>query len=384
MSASSSEASQLRAFFTPLIAQPRRATTTITLLCAALLLAACEKPAAPQTDEAPVRPVKSVVVNGDGISSLRTFPGRVEASRQVELSFSVAGKLQEISIREGESVENGAVVAKLDPTDFQNEVYDQQARYDKAEKEFARAKDLIKKNFIARQDYDALQATLRSADAALARAKTDLGYTILKTPFSGRVAQRYVENFTEVQAKERIMAIQDVETLEVKVNVPENVIRTVRRSDSDNNRVPVGVRFDGGGDKSFPLTFKEAATRADAQTQTFEVTFTLPAPTEVNLLPGMTVSVDVDLSKLRNTEQRIALPVSAVVGDMEKDPTVWVVNEENMTVAPRVVQLGNMFGSSVTVTDGLKSGERVIVAGVSFLRKGMQVRLLEDKEQAVQ
>ena len=148
------------------------------------------------------------------------------------------------------------------------------------------------------------------------------GSSVLKAPFSGRVAQRYVENFTEVQAKERVMAIQDVETLEIKLNVPENVIRMVRRDDGSRDRVPVDLRFEGGGDQSFPLTFKEAATRADAQTQTFEVTFTLPAPSEVNLLPGMTVSVDVDLSKIANAEKIISLPNGAVAGDVKKSPTV--------------------------------------------------------------
>ena len=358
--------------------------TPVALIGAALLLAACEKQAPPQETEAPLRPVKSVVVSGGGASGLRTFPGRVDASRQVELSFSVAGKIEELPAREGEAVKEGDMLAKLDPTDFQNEVNDQKARFDKAKSEFARAKELIKKGYIARQDYDALESTLRSATATLARANTDLGYTVLNAPFSGRIAQRYVENVTEVQAKERVMAVQDVETLEVKLDVPENVIRLVRRSDEDRKRVPVSVRFDGGGDKSFPLTFKEAATRADAQTQTFEVTFTLPAPTEVNLLPGMTVSVDVDLSKIQNTEGRFALPVSAVVGDIEKDPTVWVVDEESMTVIPKVVQLGSMAGGSINVTGGLEPGERVVVAGVSFLREGMKVRLLEDKEQASQ
>ena len=371
-------------FCAPLAACGRRAATKGCLLAAALVLSACDKQAPEQAAPPTVRPVKTIVVSGGGDSGMRTFPGRVDAARQVELSFSVAGKIQELPVREGEQVEEGAEVAKLDPTDFQNMVNDQQAKYDKAKSEFARAQELIKKKFISRQDYDALEATLKSAAAILARVKTDLGYTVLKAPFSGRVAQRYVENFTEVQAKERVMAIQDVETLEIKLNVPENVIRMVRRDDGSRDRVPVDLRFEGGGDQSFPLTFKEAATRADAQTQTFEVTFTLPAPSEVNLLPGMTVSVDVDLSKIANAEKIISLPNGAVAGDVKKSPTVWVVDDETMTVAPKAVQIGTLVGSKILVTGGLEPGERVVVAGVSFLRAGMKVRLLEDKEQAVQ
>ena len=349
----------------------------------ALLLGACGEDEAPQAAPDPVRPVKTVVVAGGGSGAMRSFPGRVDAARQVELSFSVPGKLQELPVKEGQRVEEGEVLASLDPTDYRTVVTDQQARFDKAQAEFRRAEELIQKNFISRQDYDALRSTLRSATASLERAKVDLGYTVMKAPFSGRVAQRYVENFTEVQAKEPVLALQDTDDLEVKFQVPENLMRLAREGRA-RDLVKVSARFDGAGDRSFPLAYKEVSTRADPQTQTFQATYTLPAPDDVTLLPGMTASVDVDMSAIRSGSEVFTLPVSAVVGDTTKTPTVWVVNEESMTVSPRSVEVGAMSGERISVTAGLEPGDRVVVAGVSFLRDGMKVRLLEHREQATQ
>jgi RND family efflux transporter MFP subunit len=165
-------------------------------------------------------------------------------------------------------------------------------------------------------------------------------------------------------------------------------MRLTRRSASagrsEDQRAKVSARFDGAGDQVFPLEFKEVATRADPDTQTFQATFVLPAPEDVTLLPGMTASVDVDMSTVVSTTEGFALPVSAVVGDTTRTPTVWVVDERSMTVSPRTVGVGTMSGNSIIVRSGLEPGDRVVVAGVPFLREGMTVRLMEDKEQAVQ
>jgi RND family efflux transporter MFP subunit len=351
---------------------------------AALLLAGCGKEEERHAAPEPVRPAKTVLIGDAATGGLRSFPGRVDASRRVELSFSVPGKLQELPVKEGQEVEAGQVLAKLNPTDYQTVVNDQQARFDKAKSEFARAEELIEKNFIARQDYEALQSTLRSAEAALEQARTDLGYTVLRAPFSGRVAARYVENFTEVQAKEPVLALQDLKTLEVTFQVPENVMRLARRGDDRSGRIKVSARFEGAGGRSFPLDFKEISLRADPQTQTFQARFTLPAPGDVTLLPGMTATVDVDMSAAVDGAAGFELPVSAVVGDTTKTPTVWLVDEKTMTVSPRHVELGTLTGNRIRVTAGLEPGDRVVVAGVSFLREGMQVRVMKDKEQAVQ
>jgi multidrug efflux pump subunit AcrA (membrane-fusion protein) len=81
-----------------------------------------------------------------------------------------------------------------------------------------------------------------------------------------------------------------------------------------------------------------------------------------------------------HSDTPITLPVSAVISNNEKQATVWIVNEKTMTVNPKRVTAGVMTGNSMRV-DGLNPGDRVVIAGASFLRNDMKVTLLETGEQ---
>ena len=100
------------------------------------------------------------------------------------------------------------------------------------------------------------------------------------------------------------------------------------------------------------------------------------------VLPGMTSTVYVDLSGVLGNETVFSVPVSAVAGDYKLNPRVWVVEPQSMTVMPRPVEVGRMWGRNIEVTDGIEPGDRLVVAGVPFLSEGMKVTLLPELEQA--
>jgi RND family efflux transporter MFP subunit len=351
-------------------------------------LGACAEPEPESTVKATSRPVKTVVVETPEGAMIRTFPGRIEAANRADVSFRVGGKLAEILVREGDNVDQGQLLASLDSRDYEIALSDAQAIYDAAAKNYERGKQLVNQGTISRVNFDELEARFKSADAALRRANQDIEYTKLTAPFAGTVARRLVENFEEVAASEPVLALTDVDELEVKVNVPENIMLPIRRADPNatdqerDARVRVEASFDSAPDLAFPLKLKEVSTRADANTQTFEVTFLMPAPKELNVLPGMTVTVTADLSAYFEQEQRFFLPARAVVANSGMEPRVWVVDEVTMTVSPRPISVGSMRRDEIEVLDGLEPGERVVVAGVSHLVEGMQVTLMPDLEQA--
>jgi RND family efflux transporter MFP subunit len=349
------------------------------------LFAACGEAPPPEAVEV-TRPVKTLVIEGPSATGVRRYPARIDAGSKAELAFRVPGKVQELAVKEGDRVEKGQVVASLDAKDYQIVVNDRQATYDNATKNFIRAQELIDKGHISKMDYDRLEAESKSARAALDAAKQDLSYTQLKAPFGGMVARRYIEQFEEVQAKQPVLDIQDVSQLEVKFDVPENQVRAIRREERDDeklrNLIRVSVAFDDLPDKEFPLKFREIATKADAQTQTFQVTYTMDRLENVRILPGMTANVTVDLSRVTKTDAVFAVPASAIVGDYALNPRAWVVDEATMTVQPRPVKVGRMSGSDIEVLEGLELGERIVVAGTPFLVDGMKVTLLPDLEQA--
>ena len=331
-----------------------------------------------------VRPVKSLVIGDPGIGGERRFPGRIESARRVELAFRVPGTLKELPVKEGDEVTVGTVIAKLDDADYKTAYDDRKAVFTRTSADYERAKELVKDGFISRVDYDKVESDYKSAKAALRQAELDLSYAILKAPFSGNVATRYVQNFEEIKAKQPVIALRDLNLLDVKFNIPEGlVIRlTEAEVDTEATDVPVYAVFDALPDKRYWLSYKEAATRADRATQTFEITYTLPAPDELEVLPGMTATVSVDLSRYLNSGSIFSIPVTSVVADPGLAPRVYVIDPDTMTVAARDIEVGMMEGNNIQVLSGLKGGERIVTAGAPFLVDGMKVRLLPEAEQA--
>ena len=358
-------------------------TLTIALV-SLVLLAGCGAP--PQENLDPVaRPVKSMLVESPEGSGVRNFPGRIESANRADLGFRVGGTVAELAVREGTQVTRGQVLGRLDHTDFEITVKDRQATWDRASKDFARASELVEEGAISRRDFDLVEANFKTSDAALEQAKQNLDYTIIRAPFSGQIARRHIDAFEEISPGQPIFSIIDREALEVQIDVPENIILLLpsnRVPGEQADQVKVWAAFDVAADRRFPLTFKEASTRADAKTQTFQVTFNLPTPEDVTVLPGMTASVTADLSALVDEQAVYYLPVTAVVGSNELSPRIWTVDESSMTVHERPVKVGRMVGSSIEVLDGLEPGLRVVTAGAAYLAEGMQVTLLKQTEQA--
>ncbi len=346
----------------------------------------------PQVAAPTSRPVKIFVVEGGQADTERTFPGRVDASQRAELSFRVAGQLQEIAVKEGDLVQRGQVLARLDPTDYKIVLEDRQASYDNAERNFKRGKELVGAGNISRLDFDRMEAQYRSASAALSLARQNLEYTVLTAPFRGRIARRWVENFEEIVPRQTIFSLQNIDQLDIIIDLPESVVRGVRggarqedslASGQASSTIHATATFEGQSDASFVLTPREVATKADDQTQTFRATFTMAAPTQFNVLPGMTATVKLDLSGMMDSPQVKWVPVRAVQADSGLQPRVWVLDGQSMTVSSRPVQIGRLSGGMVEVTDGLVGGEEIVAVGAPYLAEGMRVTRMAESEQAV-
>ncbi len=132
-----------------------------------------------------------MVVAAPDAGGVRNFPGRIDANKKADLSFRVAGKLKELLVKEGDLVNKGDVIARLDATDFQITVNDKKSFYTRAFNDYKRGKLLVKYGNISKMDFDRLEANYLSAKAELSLASQQLAYTELKAPFGGTVARRY-------------------------------------------------------------------------------------------------------------------------------------------------------------------------------------------------
>jgi len=363
----------------------------VLVVVATFLLISCGK----KEEEPPpevIRPVKTFTVNAGGDMLGLQLPGKVRATKRVNLAFQlVGGRLTELPIadREGQKVRKGELLARIDPKDFQVNLQNVQGRLKEAEASLKLAKaeyDRVLR--IREKDPGAVsgasvdrkreavaqaQGRLKSLQAAVDDAENKLKYTYLRAPFNGVIARRFVDNFQEVKPKQPIVSIQDITSVELLVDVPENVMAVVRAGDEDT--VIATAVYPTAPDKQFDLSLKEAATDADPATQTYQVVLVMPQPEGINVLPGMTATVTVSTEE-EVQQGSILIPAIAVVADPEGTNYVWIVDSKDMTVHKKDVQVGTLTGSeNIDILEGLQGGEKIIVAGMLKLQEGMRVRL---------
>ncbi len=397
----------------------------------------CSPRPAAESDAA--RPVRTMVVEPGGQPLLRTFPGKVEASQRVELAFQVPGLIVNLPVKEGDRVAKGTVIAQLRPDDFQArlqalqgqldqaraalralragerveermrreaQVRSARARMQNARTEHERNTRLLERNAVSRSEFDlsetnyrvaqedyeaalqlvekgtmgrdedieAQEAAVRGLEGRVAEANIQLDDTTLRAPYDGVIARRFVEPNQNVQAKQPVVQFQDIEELDIHVDVPENVMAAdIQTADI----LELTAEFSGAPGVTFPVRIREIAQAADPTTQTFQVRVAMPAPTEVRILPGMTATVTALYRRASVLGLRLLVPVSAVFRSDGGDQIVWVVGADK-TVSRRPVTLGTAVGGQIEIVEGLQPGERIAVAGVSFLRDGMEVRDLGD------
>ena len=107
----------------------------------------------------------------------------------------------------------------------------------------------------------------------------------------------------------------------------------------------------------------------------------MPQPKEINVFPGMTAMVTITVKGGEARQDKVLIPAIAVMGDPEGKGYVWVVDPEAMTVKKTEVRIGRLSGSkNVEILDGLKGGEKIVVAGVMKLQDGMKVRLWDQQQ----
>ncbi len=316
-----------------------------------------KKKEAPVVQEDRTYLVKTFVLLRPGDTFRREYPGTVQASNQVDLSFRVSGPLIELPVTEGKSVAKGDLVAAIDSRDFKNTVNEAASALDNAKKQLEAMKKGARKEDIA-----VAQANLASAQAKLSEAKANyerFKQLLSEEAISESEFDRYRTNYNVAQSAvaaaqqdlkkaqtgarpEDIQAMEaQIRGLEAKKKAAEDALGDTRllapfdgtvtnkyvdnfqditakqsivrlqdlgelevriyvpeqdisRADSAAGNVQVTARFDAIPNQEFPLHLKEWGTQPDNRTQTYPVTFTMPHTAQVgSILPGMAASVEV-------------------------------------------------------------------------------------------
>ncbi len=225
-----------------------------------------------------------------------------------------------------------------------------------------------------KEEVSAQSALIRSLQTQLKKAQDIEADTTLRAPFDGIIAQRLVDNFSNIQPKQTIAIIQNLNRLELSFNVPGP---DVARLGKHRERLKLTALLDAIPGQRFPAEIVEFNTQADKQTRTFQGRVAIEHPDGFNILPGMVGQVIVtdesDTGDSKGSGGSLGIPETAVSADSENQPQVWVVNAENK-VERRRIKLGEAHAMHIEVLDGLSAGETVVNAGLSAMMPGLEVR----------
>ncbi|WEE77610.1 efflux RND transporter periplasmic adaptor subunit [Comamonas testosteroni] len=306
-----------------------------------------------------------------------TLSGTVVPRVESQLAFRVPGRVVNRFADTGASVSKGDVLAQLDETPFQLAVEEASADLAQAQATLARVwrdvernRGLARTGAIAGADLDALEtlhanakAQTRATQSRLDRARNDLTYATLKAPSNGSIADVQAETGQVVAAGTPVLRLAVSGQNEIQVNVPESQIGRVAKGTSVKAHL---ISLPG---TELAGTVREVATVADPATRTYRVRVALPElPAAARL--GMTATVRFDTAQ---QDRRVQLPITALY-QQHKQPAVWVLPDGEQKLVLRPISVTAMGTDTITVADGIASGERVVVAGVHRLDAGLTVQ----------
>lgn len=331
----------------------------------------------------PVRPLKMIRIGQTSLPPVREYPGKMTAKDTVALAFQVEGQIVEFPILKGQQVQKGDLLAKLDDRDYKNRYNSAKAQYEQTKVQLERVRKAVESGAVSRTDLTNAEADFQRADANRKIAQKALDDTVLKAPYDAVIANTYADNFENIQAKQPIVGVQNIELVEVEASVPQE---RVMKAKAQRGKFRFTVTFDSLPNKEFDLQVKQYTTEADPLTQTYTVTFTMPVQDEYNIFPGMTATVrEYPIEDAFPDSGRFLVPIDAVPVDEQGQYFVWKVVEENgdFSVHRQDVTVGEPMGDQIEILAGVNKGDRIAGQGVSLLQEGQPVReyVLKGEEQ---
>jgi RND family efflux transporter MFP subunit len=356
----------------------------------------------PQNSEEPVRGVRLFEIEQSASTVKRRYPSLIEPANESRLSFEISGQLGEVTLEEGQQVQAGDLLMRLDDTSLQLELQEAKAAREQADVvlknaqiDFERKSELLKNGNVTRASFDESETNLRTAQSQQIQSsrRYDIAFerlnkSELRAPFAGVIANVEGRSFTNVTAGGTVLTLYSQSAYEVDFNVPATVINLL----SLGANVEVAITDLPGTTLSGKI--QEISSRA-SQVSAFPVVVAL-TETVAGLKAGMAADVIVSFA-LPDAAAGFLVPLSCFdfensegLGNRRNDvkqfeesnpARVYVFDAASSTVKTRVVQVIGVRDNMLIVSEGLAAGDLVASAGVSYLYDGQMVRPLVPEQE---
>lgn len=362
------------------------------VLAGYLALTGCGKPQGPGGPQMGTPEVGVVIVQPERVAITTELAGRTSAFLVAEVRPQVGGIIQKRLFTEGSDVKAGEVLYQIDPAGFQAAYSSARAALAKSEAnsiplrlKMERYKELVAINAVSKQDYDDISAALKQSEAdieaskaALETARINLAYTSVTAPIAGRISRSSVTVGSLVTASQTtaLATIQQFDQVYVDVTQSsaemlhlKQALASGQLKKSGAKEAKVKLLLEDGTPYPLEGTMKFSEVTVDQSTGSITLRTVFPNPKHT-LLPGMYVRAIIEEGV---KTQAILVPQQGITRNSKGEPTALVVDGSDK-VELRVLKVERSIGDKWLVSEGLKSGDRVVLEGLQKARPGSPVK----------
>jgi membrane fusion protein, multidrug efflux system len=312
----------------------------------------------------PTMQVVAVEARRQPVTESLALVGSITANEQIEIKSEIDGTIQEILFREGQPVEKGQLLIRLDETKLAADVAEFESNFKLGQANYERAKQLAQEKLISQSEYDQAAATFDVRQATLNRKLRELKDTRITAPFSGVIGGRNVSPGQVIARNTLLTWLVDLDPVKVELNVPERFLGQLHLGQT------LDLTVAAFGTNQFHGKVYFIAPAVDANTRTTLVKAEIPNP-KLELKPGMFANLELNLQIRDNA---LVIPETALSQLVEGGGALVFVVDKASTAQPRKVRLGVRMAGAVEVTEGIATGDRVIVEGLQKIGPGMPVK----------
>lgn len=337
-----------------------------------------------------VVPVTVSLVEEKTVPVQLTAIGNVEPFATVSIKSRVTGELKQVHFREGQDVSQGTLLFTIDPAPFEADLKKAQANLarnvalaNKAEEDLRRYADLIKKEFISREQYEqsvtnleALKAQIKADQAAVETTRLQVAYCSIRAPISGRTGTLLADKGNMIKANDdnkNMVVINQVQPIYCSFSLPEQNLADIKKySSAGKLKIKAVIPKDQEHPEEGVVTFID--NMVDKTTGTIRIKGTF-SNKEKRLWPGQFVNIILALTTQSNT---LTVPSQAIQTGLEGQ-YVFVIKPD-LTAESRPVVVNRSLNGQTVIEKGLKAGETVVTDGQFQLVSGTKVQIKKGPE----
>ena len=305
--------------------------------------------------------VEGIVVTPVSFANTLTITGTINANEEVRIISEVSGIVKRIYFNEGTNVRRGQALVKIDDSELRAQLAQAMTRQNLASENERRARLLLEKEAISREEYDIASADFRTAKAQTQLIRAQIAKTVISAPFSGRIGLRAVSAGEYVTPSMPISNLVSINPVKITFSVPEKYSRQVKIGTTINFTV-------AGSTQIHDANVYAIEPRIEASSRTLQLRAKADNPSGI-LIPGSFVSISLPLSTIENA---ILIPSEAIV-PVQDGKKVFVTDSGKAKEV--MVETSTRTEKDVLVTSGLKAGDTVLTTGIMTVKDGTKVKV---------